>query len=228
MSTRSRKSAANPHPITLGVAQPAPAFDIITHTIEVNRHSVYISDEIQGPSEYIDLVHELRAAAPHDEFTIYLNTDGGRVNAGLQLINAMWDSPATVTTVLDPQAYSMGAFIFLAGDIQVVPDNAQLMLHHYSSGLLGKGNEQLAEVRAASRNFEKLFKSICHPFLTMEEITNIMNGQDLWLDADDIRRRLKRLAKAAEETATAQASAKPPRPRRKPLTVEPPPAPVEA
>lgn len=219
--TRTRKSAANPQPITLGVAQPAPAFEVITHTIEVNRHSVYLSEEIQGPCEYIDLVHELRAAAPHDEFTIYLNTDGGRVDAGLQLINAMWDSQATITTVLDPHAYSMGAFIFLAGDVQVVPDNAQLMLHHYSSGLLGKGNEQLAEVRAASRNFEKLFKSICHPFLALEEISNIMNGQDLWLDADDIRRRLKRIAKAAEEAASTPAAPKPPRTRRKPLASEP-------
>ncbi len=112
----------------------------------------------------------------------------------------------------------MGAFIFLAGDIQMVPDNAQLMLHNYSSGLLGKGNEQLAEVRAASQSFENLFRSICYPFLLPEEISNIMNGQDLWLDAENIRSRFDRIAKAEEEEraeSEAPISVARPRARRK-------------
>lgn len=217
--TRTRNATvASPQLISLGAAQPKPCFEIFTRTIEVHQHSVYLTEEIEGPADYVDLVHELRSAAPHDSFTLYLNTSGGRVDAGLQLINAIRDSEATVTAILDPYAYSMGAFIFLAADIQMVPDNAQLMLHNYSSGLLGKGNEQLAEVRAASQSFENLFKSICYPFLLPEEISNIMNGQDLWLDAENIRTRFDRIAKAEEKGSAEPEAPVPvarPRARRK-------------
>lgn len=213
MSKRSIRAAVPAQPLTLGMAQSTPPYEIITDTIEVHRHRVYISDDLDAPAEYIELIDLLRSAAAHDTFTIYLNTAGGQVDTGLQLINAIRDSAAEVTMVLDTRAYSMGAFMFLAGDIQVVPDHAQLMLHHYSGGLLGKGNEQLAEVKATSRNFEKLFRSICLPFLTPDEITHIMNGQDLWLDAEEIRRRLKRCAREAEQ-GLAAAAEKPKRRRR--------------
>lgn len=214
MPRRNPNSASTP--ITLGVAQPTPPYEMLTYTVEVNQHSVYMSDAIQSPNEYIELIHALRSAGPNDEFVIYLNTEGGRVDAGLQIINAMNDSEAHIITVLDPQAYSMGAIMFLASDEHVVPDNAQLMFHNYSSGLLGKGNEQLAEVKFASRTFEKLFTSVCTPFLSREEIGNIMNGQDLWLDAEEIRKRLKRAAAAAAAAAAAVASGvAAPRGRRK-------------
>lgn len=199
----------NNAPITLGVTQPIPPYEMLSYTVEVHQHSVYLSEAIQSPAEYIELIHALRSAGPNDEFLIYLNTEGGRVDAGLQIINAMNESEAHVITVLDPLAYSMGALMFLAGDEFIVPDNAQLMFHNYSSGLLGKGNEQLAEVKFASRTFEKLFKTVCMPFLSGEEITNIMNGQDLWLDAEEIRKRLKRAA--AQNAAVLPA----PRGRRK-------------
>lgn len=214
MPKQSKLVSATPQLISLGAAPPEPAYQIFTDTIEVQRHRVYLSDELGSPADYIELIDELRSASSHDEFTLFLNSSGGRVDAGLQLINAMRASAATVTTVLDPYAYSMAAFIFLASDFQVVPENAQLMLHNYSSGLLGKGNEQLAEVRAASHSFQNLFKSICHPFLNMDEIISIMNGQDLWLDADNIRKRFKRMEVGGESGTVREAKGSAPRKAR--------------
>jgi len=165
----------------------------VEYSMAVREYHVYLSDEIDDPLEYVDLLAALRRAEPHDTFYIYLNTPGGRLDTGLQLINAFHDSAARVITVLDPQAYSMGALLFLSGKELVVPNNSMLMFHNYSSGLRGKGNEQLAEVQAASRSFEKVMKKVCQPFLSADEVKNILNGQDLWLDSDDILRRLERM-----------------------------------
>lgn len=87
----------------------------------------------------------------------------------------------------------MAALIFLSGDDLVVHDNCQLMFHTYSGYFSGKGNEQQAEAAAVGKWFEKVMCRLCSPFLTETEIRNILNGSDIWLDSDDIHRRLLRV-----------------------------------
>jgi ATP-dependent Clp protease protease subunit len=155
---------------------------------------------------------------------LHLNTTGGNVATGIQIINAIRESAATVTTVLDGEAYSMGAILFLSGDQQAVGDDGQLMFHDYSSGLMGKGNEQRAAVLSAAKWFGKLMVNICSPFLSDVEIEDVLNGRDLWMDSDEVIERLtaiqkkraedeKAAAKAAREEAKKKATAS-----RKPAT----------
>ena len=86
----------------------------------------------------------------------------------------------------------MAAMIFLTGDELVVHDNCQLMFHIYSGNFAGKGNEQQAQVLALSTWFEKVMSRICTPFLTNAEVAKVLKGMDLWMDSDEIRRRLAR------------------------------------
>ena len=90
----------------------------------------------------------------------------------------------------------MAALIFLCGDELIVHDNCQLMFHIYSGIFSGKGNEQQAEVMAVGKWFEKVMSRLCTPFLSEAEIASILKGADLWMDSDDIRRRLQRLKRA--------------------------------
>jgi len=71
-----------------------------------------------------------------------------------------------------------------------------LMFHIYSGIFAGKGNEQQAEVAAVGNWFEKVMSRLCSPFLTDAEIANILKGSDVWMDSDEIRRRLQRLQRA--------------------------------
>jgi ATP-dependent protease ClpP protease subunit len=123
-----------------------------------------------------------------------LNSPGGNFDTGLQIINNMLASNARVVTVLEARAYSMAALIFLVGDEVIVHDNCQLMFHIYSGSFAGKGNEQQAQVIALSSWFEKVMFRICSPFLSSAEIEKVLKGNDLWLDSDEIRRRLGRAA----------------------------------
>lgn len=196
MSQRNTTVAHPAYPLSL--AQNTSPFEMVEYSMAIREYHVYISEDIEDPIEYVDLLAALRRADINDTFYIYLNTPGGRLDTGLQLINAMHSSRARVVTVLDPQAYSMGALLFLSGKELIVPENSMLMFHNYSGGTRGKGNEQLAEVQAASRSFEKVMKKICQPFLSADEIRNILNGQDLWLDSDEILERLDRMRITAE------------------------------
>jgi ATP-dependent protease ClpP protease subunit len=157
--------------------------------------SFYLSGEIGAPVEYTDLLYTLRTANATDLILLHLNTPGGNFDTGLQIINNIAASEARVLTVLEARAYSMGAMIFLAGDELIVHDTCLLMFHNYSSALIGKGNEQQAQVLAISKWFEKVMRHVCRPFLSEEEVSRILRGEDIWMDSDDIRRRLAHLQK---------------------------------
>lgn len=162
----------------------------------IRQISFYISGNILESHYYTDLFYTLRTAIDTDLIYLHLNTSGGDFDTGLQIINNMQASSANVVTVLEARAYSMGAFIFLAGDEFIVHDNCQLLFHIYSGSFAGRGNEQQAEVHAVSSWFEKFMTRTCQPFLTAAEIKDVLKGSDVWMDSDEIRRRMERLRRA--------------------------------
>lgn len=174
----------------------------------IHQVSYYLCGELQDPQYYTELFYTLRTAAETDLIYLHINSPGGDFNTGLQIINNMLASEAHVVTVLEARAYSMAAFIFLSGDELIVHDNCQLMFHTYSSSFAGKGSEQLAEVQALGNWFEKVTTRLCTPFLSAADISHILQGSDLWMDSDEIRRRLQRL-KPAKPATGKKAAAKP-------------------
>lgn len=180
---------------------------------QLSEISYYLCGDIQASHCYTELFHTLRTAGETDVIYLHLNTPGGDFDTGLQIINNMRASSAHIVTVLEARAYSMGALIFLAGDELEVHDNCQLMFHIYSGSFAGRGTEQQAQVQAVSSWFAKVMQRICQPFLSPAEIDKILKGVDVWMDSDEIQRRLVRMQRA-------QAKPVPPR-RSKNVTPSP-------
>lgn len=170
---------------------------------EIRQISYYISGSIEQASYYTELFYTLRCASETDLIYLHLNSSGGDFDTGLQIINNMLASHASVVTVLEAQAYSMSAFIFLAGDEMLVHDNCQLLFHNYSGVFAGKGNEQQAQGLALNNWFEKFMNRVCQPFLSANEIKSIMKGSDLWMDSDEIRHRMARMRREQNKLAVA-------------------------
>lgn len=155
----------------------------------------YVSDSIQDPLKYTDMIHKINTAQTDDTIYIHLNTPGGYMSTGVQIINAMQSTPAHVVTVLAARAFSMGTFIFLAGDEYLLHDDSRMMFHNFSGETGGKGNEMASMVESTVSWFTKLLKKYCSPFLTDDEVNRIIKGEDIWMDADEIRKRLIKIAK---------------------------------
>lgn len=176
-----------------------PALQVFNRQKVSTEYSIYLSSAVVEPSAYDEICHLLRRVGENDEVKFYLNTPGGALISGLALIQAMRESKAKITTILNPQAFSMGALLFLCGDELVAPPNSLLMFHHYSGGLSGKGNEQVAELSAINTWFEEAMHDICEPFLTKKEIRKILQGSDMWLGSAEINKRLKSLKKPTKK-----------------------------
>lgn len=178
--------------------------------IPVRQVSYYFCGEIKEPQYYTELFYTLRTASETDLIYLHLNSSGGDFNTGLQIINNVLASDGRVVTILEARAFSMAALIFLAGDELIVHDNCQLMFHIYSGIFSGKGNEQQAEVVAVSNWFAKVMRRLCVPFLTEHEIDGILKGADLWMDSDEIRRRLQRMSRARKSDKGGRSEPPPP------------------
>lgn len=197
---------ARPHPShdeELLTEEGAPFRGLIRYEqqLPVRQVSYYLCGDILDPQYYTELFFTLRTASDTDLIYLHLNSPGGDFHTGLQIMNNILASNARVITILEARAYSMAALIFLCGDELIVHDNCQLMFHIYSGSFAGKGNEQQAEVIAVGSWFEKVMSRVCSPFLTDHEIATILKGSDVWMDSDDIRRRLQKMERMHKATS---------------------------
>ena len=94
--------------------------------------------------EAADFVKEFDAITT-PRVTLRLNTPGGDVFDGMAIYNSIKRSSATVTTIIDGVAASMGSLIALAGDTVKAHDFSLLMIHEPWSMILGTADEMRAE-----------------------------------------------------------------------------------
>jgi len=158
-------------------------------------HHYYISSAIEGPELYVDMVHRISTAGPDELIYIHLNTPGGQLDTGVQIVNAMLSTAAHVTVGIEGNCFSLGTLIFLAADEFIVHDNCLMMIHNYSGGVFGKGNEQQSQLEAQIKWFNTLSKKLYVPFLSVAEFEKVMRGEDIWLQSNDIRERLEKMVK---------------------------------
>ncbi len=158
--------------------------------IQVSIHHFYIVDEIEDVDRYLDMINVLKTADSHDTIFIYLNTPGGNLYTSIQIINAIRQSNATVVTSMDGMVASAGTLIFLAGHKHIVNPNCTFMVHNYSHGAVGKGNEVATRVAYSQQYFKKLAKDFYTGFLTDAELEDVINDKDFWMESEEVLKRL--------------------------------------
>lgn len=190
--------------------EPIIPYQIFVNPVTRQVASIYISEEIVEPAKYDQLCHFLRTMSEGDEANIYINSPGGDMAAGIAIMQAMIECPGNVRTILSGTGYSCGAFLFLAGDERIVTEHSHLLLHHYSSQMRGKGSEQAAHVSSSLSWYRQIVNDLCAGFLSLEEINSMLEGKDIWMQADEIETRLglqNQYRETLFESAQAEAAA---------------------
>lgn len=152
---------------------------------------VYLTDDIEIPTAYNELIHKLYTSTSEDVFTFIINSGGGVVNSAIMLIDAMRRSEATINILVTGMAASAASIIALAGDELEVADHSSFMIHNYSAGMAGKGNELKARQNFVDKSINEAFSDYYGAFLTKEEIERVIEGTDIWLDPNEVRERWK-------------------------------------
>ena len=105
------------------------------------RREITLSGEITQESACacIMQLQYLAAQSADEEITLYINSSGGDVTAGLALYDVMQAVKCPIHTVCMGMAASMGAILFTAGDIRDIMPHARIMIHdpRLSQGVTG-------------------------------------------------------------------------------------------
>lgn len=197
-------------------------YDFIrTITQEVKRHDVFLDTDIGEPFIYRDFISILFNANENDIINICINSPGGNLNSAVAIIEGIKHSNANVTGVIMGECYSAASMIALSCHNIIVLDSANMMIHTASFGAAGNTGNVKAYTDFTVNEVEKLILSTYSGFLSKDEIDKVKTGVEIWLSADDIRKRMENRMKYIEElekNQEEQAKAEPKKPRARKKT----------
>lgn len=106
----------------------------------------------------------LEAENPEADITMYINSPGGVVTAGMAIYDTMQYIRCDVSTVCLGQAASMGAVLLTAGakNKRFALDNARVMIHQPLGGFQGQASDIEIHAREILALREKLNGIIAH------------------------------------------------------------------
>lgn len=154
-------------------------------------HEFYLSGEITEPEDYIEWLNVIRSASDQDTVKIYINSPGGNVDTAIQFMQVLKSTSAYVICSVEGACMSAATMIFLSADELEICDHALFMFHNYAGGAFGKGGEIYDQIQFERSWSRKLLESVYKEFLTTAEITQMLENKDIWMDSDEVRKRVK-------------------------------------
>lgn len=164
-------------------------------------HEFYLTGEIGSPDEYVEWFDAIRHASETDAIKIYINSFGGDLFTAIQFLRVLSDTPATVICSVEGACMSAATMIFLCADHFEVTPHSIFMFHNYSGGVGGKGGEMIDQLQHERKWSERLMKEIYKDFMTNDEIKAMLDNKDIWMDGEEVVRRLQVRIQKVEKPA---------------------------
>lgn len=155
----------------------------------LQRREVWLNGEIDSSmaDAVISQILYLDAEQPGKEITLYIDSDGGSVSAGLAIYDVMQAVQSSIRTVCIGMAASMAAVIFSAGNRREILRHGEVMIHDplVSGGISGSA----LTVQDKSQRLMQLRKILCgilaqHTGKTLKQIYT-MTAKDTYFAAED-------------------------------------------
>ncbi|MFI4975155.1 MAG: ATP-dependent Clp protease proteolytic subunit [Caulobacterales bacterium] len=131
----------------------------------------------------------LEAEHPKKEISLYINSPGGVVTAGMAIYDTMQYIKSPVATFCMGFAASMGSFLLMAGEPgrRVAMPNARIMIHEPSGGFQGKASDierHAEDVLQTKRQIIGLYARHCGR--TVEEVDHALE-HDNFMSAEEAK-----------------------------------------
>lgn len=121
------------------------------------------------------------------DLTIYINSDGGSVPAGVAMANMIERHDGRTTAIVDGWCCSIATQIFFAADVRRIPANAYLMIHKPAVyGAAGNADDLRREadvLDTIQQGLEATYRRAAHEDVTDEDIHSMVN-EETWLTGE--------------------------------------------
>jgi ATP-dependent Clp protease protease subunit len=162
------------------------SFDIFSRLLR--ERIVFITGEVEDHMASLIVAQLLFLESENSQdISMYINSPGGVVTAGMAIHDTMQYIKPKVRTVCVGQAASMGSFLLAAGEpgMRVALPNARIMVHQPSGGARGMASDieiQAKEILRIRRRMNDLYAQ--YTGRTLPEIEKAMD-RDTFLEADE-------------------------------------------
>jgi ATP-dependent protease ClpP protease subunit len=105
---------------------------------------------------------------------------------------------------------SAATMIFLAAHSYEISEHSLFMFHNYSGGTMGKGGEMYDHIINERKWSEKIVHRVYEGFLTEGEIQSILDNKDIWMDGEEVIKRIESKLEQQKSIQDATTTAKEP------------------
>ena len=163
------------------------SFDIYSRLLR--ERIIFVTGEIEDhmASVIVAQLLFLESENPSKDISMYINSPGGVVTAGLAIHDTMQYIRPRVSTVCIGQACSMGSFLLAAGEpgMRIALPQARIMVHQPSGGARGMASDieiQAREILRLRQRLNSLYAKYTGKDL---EVIEKAVDRDTWLDAEE-------------------------------------------
>ena len=162
------------------------SYDIFSRLL--NERIVFLGDEVNSDTASLVIAQLLflESEDPDKDISLYINSPGGSVTAGMGIYDTMQYIKCDVSTICVGMAASMGAFLLAGGakGKRMILPNAEVMIHQPSGGAQGQATEiQITAewILRTKKNLAKILAENCkQPFEKVMADTE----RDHWMSAE--------------------------------------------
>ena len=119
------------------------SYDIYSRLL--NDRIIFLSDEVNDTTASLVVAQllYLEAKDPEKDISLYINSPGGSVTAGMAIFDTMNFIKCDVSTICIGMAASMGAFLLAAGakGKRLALPNSEIMIHQPLGGMQGQASD---------------------------------------------------------------------------------------
>jgi ATP-dependent protease ClpP protease subunit len=162
-----------------------------------------LDEPVAEPSYYRNVVDVCLQAKEDDEIIFFLNTPGGLYSGLTTVLDAILRTEATTVAVIQGECHSAGSIIALHCDLVDVSPYATMLAHSISYGTGGKDADIVAHVTHTTKQANSIVRETYEGFLTETEIAQVLDGKQLYMDAEEIVTRLEARDEYREEVMKA-------------------------
>ena len=163
------------------------SYDIFSRLL--NDRIIVLSDEVNDATASIVIAQLLflEGQDPNKDISLYINSPGGSVSAGLAIYDTMQYIKCDVSTICMGMAASMGAFLLSSGakGKRYVLPNAEVMIHQPSGGAQGQASEIEITAKHILKTKERLNRILSENTGKPIEQVAIDTDRDNWLTAEE-------------------------------------------
>ena len=164
------------------------SFDIFSRMLK--DRVIFINGEISTEMSHVIVAQLLflESENPDKDISLYINSPGGEVTAGMAIYDTMQFIKPDVQTIVMGQACSMGSLLAQAGakSKRMILPTARHMIHQPSGGARGQATDmliQVEEILAMKKNLTKIYVDHNSAGKTFDQLSADME-RDNYMSAD--------------------------------------------